>query len=260
MSVDVMEYDLLMSSLAKKNDAEDAVSMSRLLAVLVLTAGVTIAELVLAQVTHSITLLVLVHQNIYNVLTLVVSCVTRAKGEDRSLKNTFGWRRMEVVGSIASLVFLFSLCFATMIEALQTVFHTSHLDTMHHPDWIMLLVGVHVAVWLVSFFVIGGYSYQQSRAVRQGKPNRQHARPEETDSAGCSFMKKTRVADVTRDLCGCVFTFLTSSLVYYQVVTDDYSAYLDPVISMVYIVFFIWTCVPLVKESCLILLQTIPGM
>ena len=127
-----------------------------------------------------------------------------------------------------------------------TVFHTSHLDTMHHPDWIMLLVGVHVAVWLVSFFVIGGYSYQQSRAVRQGKPNRQHARPEETDSACCSFTKKTRVADVTRDLCGCVFTFLTSSLVYYQVVTEDYSAYLDPVISMVYIMFFVCNCVPLV--------------
>jgi len=259
MSVDVMEYDLLMSSLAKKNNGDAAVSMSRLLAVLVLTAGVTIAELVLAQVTHSITLLTLVHQNIYNVLTLVVSCVTRVKGEDRNLKNTFGWRRMEVVGSIASLVFLFSLCFATMIEALQTVFHTSHLDTMHHPEWIMLLVGVHVVVWFVSFFVIGGYSYQQSRAVRQGKPNKQHARQEETDSACCSFMKKTRVKDVTRDLCGCVFTFLTSSLVYYEVVTEDFTVYLDPVISMIYIVFFIWTCVPLVKESCLILLQTIPG-
>eukprot|EP00092_Neocalanus_flemingeri_P090158 GFUD01114168.1.p1 GENE.GFUD01114168.1~~GFUD01114168.1.p1 ORF type:complete len:367 (-),score=88.31 GFUD01114168.1:241-1341(-) len=255
MSVDVMEYDLLMSSLAKKSDADDAVSMSRLLAVLVLTVAVTVAELVLAQVTHSITLLVLVHQNIYNVITLVVSCVTRVKGE-RSLKNTFGWRRMEVVGSIASLVFLFSLCFATMIEALQTVFHTDHLDTMHHPEWIMLLVGSNLAVWLVSFFVIGGYSYNQSKAVRQDKPNRREL---ETVSACSSFMKKTRVADVTRDLCGCVFTFLTCSLVYYQVVTEDYSAYLDPIISMIYIVFLIWTCVPLVKASCLILLQTIPG-
>jgi Co/Zn/Cd efflux system component len=224
----------------------------------VLTTLVTIAELVLAQATHSITLLVLVHQNIYNVITLVVSCVTRVKG-DRSLKNTFGWRRIEVVGSIASLVFLFSLCFATMIEALQTVFHTSHLDTMHHPKWIMVLVGGHVAVWLVSFFVIGGYSYHQSRAVRQEKPSRLHARAEETVSACSSFMKTTRVMDVTRDLCGCVFTFLTCSLVYYQVVTEDYSAYLDPIISMVYIVFLIWTCLPLVKESCLILLQTIPG-
>jgi len=258
MSVDVIEYDFLMSSLAKKNDAEDAVSMSRLVAVLVLTAAVTIAELMLAQLTHSITLLVLVHQNIYNLITLIVSCITRIKTE-RSLKNTFGWRRMEVVGSIASLVFLFSLCFATMIEALQTVFHNDHLDTMHHPEWIMLLVGGNFAVWLVSFFVMGGYSYHQSSAVKQDKPDRPLAREEETVSGCSSFMKKTHMADVTRDLCGCVFSFLTCSLVYYQVVTDDYSAYLDPIISMIYIVFLVWTCVPIVKESCLILLQTIPG-
>lgn len=256
MSVDVMEYDLLMSSMAKKNNADDAVSVARLVATLVLSAAITIAELVLAQATHSITLLVLVHQNIYNVITLVVSCVTRVKGE-RSLKNTFGWRRMEVVGSIASLVFLFSLCFATMIEALQTLFHTDHLDTMHHPEWIMVLVGGNLAVWLVSFFVIGGYSYHQSRAVRQDKPSRLVA--DESTSTCSSFMKKTRVVDVTRDLCGCVFTFLTCSLVYYQVVTEDYSAYLDPIISIIYIVFLVWTCIPIVKESCLILLQTIPG-
>ena len=45
------------------------------------------------------------------------------------------------MGSISSLIFLFSLCFATAIEALQTLFHNDHLDTMHHPDWIMITVG-----------------------------------------------------------------------------------------------------------------------
>merc|ERR1712013_146827 len=182
MCVEVMEYDLMMNSLQKKSDTEDAVSVYHLLAILILTMGLSIAELVLAQVTHSITLLVLVHQNIYNVLTLLVSCITKFKGDDESLKNTFGWRRMEVVGSISSLVFLFSLCFGTIIEALQTLFHTSHLDT-----------------------------------------------------------------------------FLTCSLVYYEVVTEQFSAYLDPIISIVYIVILIWTCIPMVKASSYILLQTIPG-
>jgi len=251
MSVDVLEYDLLMSSLEKKNDPEMVVSMSRLLSVLVLTVTVTIAELVLAQITHSITLLVLVHQNIYNVLTLLVSCVTRFKDrKDRSIKNTFGWRRMEVVGSIASLVFLFSLCFATFIEALQTVFHNDHLDTMHHPEWILLLLAVNLAIWTVSLIVIGGYSYHQCKAVRQDKG---------VHSNSTSLMKRTRVKDVTRDLCGSALTFLTCSLVYYQVVNESYSAYLDPVISMFYIICLVWSCVPLVKDSCLILLQTIPG-
>ena len=54
----------------------------RLLLVLVLTLIITVVELVLAQLSHSITLLVLFHQNIYNVLTLVVSCVTRSRDKE----------------------------------------------------------------------------------------------------------------------------------------------------------------------------------
>ena len=74
----------------------------------------------------------------YNVLTLLMTLVSRTKGSnlagckggESGLGNTFGWRRMEVenfndnvvvtfsyfqvVGSIGSLVFLFSLCFATL--------------------------------------------------------------------------------------------------------------------------------------------------
>jgi len=258
MSVDVMEYDLMVNSLQKKSYSEDAVSVNHLLAVLVLTVGLSIAELVLAQITHSITLLVLVHQNIYNMLTLLVSAITNLKGDDESLKNTFGWRRMEVVGSISSLVFLFSLCFGTIIEALQTMFHSSHLDTMHHPDWIMLLVLVNLTVWLLSYFTIGGYSYHQRRAVTQTKPSKRYKMTE--NKSGCSrFMEKTRMADVTRDLFGLCFTFLCSSLIHYRVVTEDFSAYLDPVISIVYIVILLWTCVPMVKASSYILLQTIPG-
>ena len=41
--------------------------------------------------------------------------------------------------------------------------------------------------------------------------------------------------------------------------TDDYSAYLDPIISLVYIITLVWSCSKLVKDSCYILLQTIPG-
>ena len=58
--------------------------MYRLLLVLVLTVFITLLELILAQLSHSITLLILFHQNIYNVLTLAVSCVTNCseKGEE----------------------------------------------------------------------------------------------------------------------------------------------------------------------------------
>lgn len=236
MSVEGLEYGLIQSR--RKSTEEKVVRWSLLVTVLVMTLAATAAELVLAQMTHCITFLCLVHQNIYNSLTLTVSLVSRSKGSNPSLSNTFGWRRMEVVGAVAALVFLFSLCFATFIEAWQTVLHIGHLDTMHHPDWIMMALGGQVLVWAGTYLAIGGYSHHQYRAVRD---------------------IQTQVANITRDLMGVMFTFTVCSVIHFQVITEEYETYIDPLASMIYIVTLIWSCIPLTRDSCLILLQTIPG-
>ena len=137
MNLNTLEFNLIRQR--SSPSVPGNVPSSQLILVMVLTIIITVSELVLAQLTHCISLLVLVHQNIYNCLTLIVTCVTRWKGEE-SLVNTFGWKRMEVVGSLSSLIFLFSLCFATAVESLQTLFHNDHLDTLHHPDWILVLL------------------------------------------------------------------------------------------------------------------------
>ncbi len=46
----------------------------------------------------------------------------------------------------------------------------------------------------------------------------------------------------------------------YFIYRHEYTAYLDPALSLVYILSLIWSSLPLVKDSCLILLQTIPGL
>ena len=150
----------------------------------------------------------------------------------QTLRNTFGWHRMEVVGSISSLVFLFSLCFATAIEALQTLFHNDHLDTMHHPEWIMLVTGGNILLWVLSFFLIGGYSYHQRLAVRERQSKEKILsadsiptaleRPKEMGDKdkgvnSWNYFSRTRTVDVTRDMSGSFFTLLTCALVYFKV-------------------------------------------
>jgi len=220
--------------------------------VTVATAVITIIGLVLAQMTHSITLLVLVEQNIYNIITLIVSLITiKLNSAENSLKNTFGWARMEVVGSLASLVFLSSLCFASFIECLQTLFHTSHLDTIHHPEWIMGVAAGNVVVWIFTFVVLGGYTNHQNEAVRNTT--------REKHSQNHATSRKCRFSEIFRDLVGPFLTIGTACTVHFHVVNDDYSAYMDPVIGVVYILILICTSIPIIKQSCLILLQTIPG-
>ena len=81
MSLDNLEYNLLMRSVSKKS-SEPNVPVSRLLSLLVITGMVTVGQLVLSQLTHCVTLLTLVHQNIYNILTLIVSVLTQWKSEE----------------------------------------------------------------------------------------------------------------------------------------------------------------------------------
>lgn len=234
------------------DDISPTMKRTNLCLVTVATTVVTIVGLVLAQMTHSITLLVLVEQNIYNIITLVVSLITiKLNSGENSLKNTFGWARMEVVGSLSSLVFLSSLCFASFIECLQTLFHTSHLDTMHHPDWIMGVAGGNVVVWIFTFVVLGGYSNHQTEAVRNtmgGKYRREHA-----------TTRRCRFSDMFRDLVGPFLTIGTAWAVHFHVVTEKYSVYMDPVIGLIYILILTCSSIPIIKQSCLILLQTIPG-
>ncbi len=97
-------------------------------------------------------------QSVYNLLMLVFAAAARKlEGHgDRSLKTTFGWARVGVVGSLTSLAFLASLSFATGVEALQTLAHSDHLDTMHQSFWVGVLAGCHFLVWTVVFALIGG--------------------------------------------------------------------------------------------------------
>jgi len=234
------------------DEVSPKMKLTKLSLVTVATTAITITGLVLAQMTHSITLLILVQQNIYNIITLIVSLITtKLNSGENSLKNTFGWARMEVVGSLSSLVFLGSLCFASFIECLQTLFHSEHLDTMHHPDWIMGVAGGNVVVWIFTFVVLGGFTNHQMEAVRStdcGKYHKDHK-----PSRRCRF------SDVFRDLVGPLLTVGSACAVYYNVVNESYSAYMDPVIGMIYIIVLLCSSIPIIKRSCLILLQTIPG-
>ena len=164
----------------------------------------------------------------------------------QSLTNTFGWRRLEVVGSLVSLVFLFSLCFASAVEAVQTLFHSDHLDTFHHLGWILVILAVNLVVWLLAVVAIGGFSQHQNRSVDQ----HQRRRP---------GWRTLKISDLGRDLSVGLLVLLTCCLVQLRVVTDQYCQYVDPTIALLSISYLVRTSAPILKNSCLILLQTIPG-
>lgn len=55
------------------------------------------------------------------------------KNQEKKLKNTFGWARIDVIVMLICCVFLASLSFSIFVEALQTLVHIDHHDASHHP-------------------------------------------------------------------------------------------------------------------------------
>eukprot|EP00095_Tigriopus_kingsejongensis_P007726 maker-scaffold2453_size15579-snap-gene-0.7 protein:Tk07726 transcript:maker-scaffold2453_size15579-snap-gene-0.7-mRNA-1 annotation:"zinc transporter 1 isoform x2" len=234
-----------------------------------LTAVLLVAELVMGHFSHCLTLQALTNQSFYNLLTL--GCATAAlKLEQRntqsSWRSSFGWARLEVVGSLSSLVFLTSLSFFTGIECLQTLFHNDHLDAMHQAFWVCVLGLVHFLVWLIMFVLIGGYSFQQSQIVESSSGIRLTSGTEDDDhpTHGLSpgkFQSILKVPNLNmfRDLIGCLFLILLSTGVYiFENHSQHRVKYIDPVLAMVSISIFLALSYPIAKQSGLILLQTIP--
>jgi Co/Zn/Cd efflux system component len=122
-----------------------------------LTLALLIAELVLGHFSHCLTLQALTNQTFYNILSMTCAIVAKKLSKKSpGLKSTFGWARLEVLGSLSSLVFLGSLSFASAIECLQTLFHSHHLDAMHMSLAVCIVALVHFAVWLLIFLLVGG--------------------------------------------------------------------------------------------------------
>lgn len=80
---------------------------------------------------------------------------------ERRMKNTFGWARIDVLTMLVCCVFLTSLCFSLLVEALQTLIHIDHLDEMHHPLPVMSIGASGLLLNAFCYITIGGYTFNQ---------------------------------------------------------------------------------------------------
>ena len=81
--------------------------------------------------------------------------------EKHSLKNTFGWARIGVLGMLISTLALAALSFSVVVEALQNIIHASHgppshSDAMHHANEVLYIGMFGILVNIACFLVIGG--------------------------------------------------------------------------------------------------------
>ncbi|XP_031631004.1 zinc transporter 1 [Contarinia nasturtii] len=229
--------------------------------------------------------------------------VNEAEAHRRSLRNTFGWMRIEILTMLAAGIFLGSFCFSLVVEAIQTLIHIDHQDTMHYPVFVFLLSIGGLILNIFCYIMIGGYTYHQGSflhitsdgdvvldemAHEEGRLCRSSGRLSKTkrtentqsnaaiqstassiqiDVTASTPVKNVPTNQITlrthgyalmRDISSTLFVMICSIIVYFAD-NENITKYVDPIISIVSGITLLVLSYPYMKESCLILLQTIPA-
>lgn len=159
------------------------------------------------------------------------------------LKNTFGWARIDVLTMLIMCIFMASLCFSSLVEAVRKLLHISHQDAMHFPLIVLSIGAGGLVLHGLTYLLIGGFTRNQISFL-QVRNRCEKSGPQ--------------AVEVVRDLCTNVFVLLCAAAVYF-VDDQDLAKFIDPVLAIVSCVLLFSLSFPYMRESGLILLQTIPG-
>lgn len=87
--------------------------------------------------------------------------ISETEANRNSLRNTFGWTRIDILTMLIVGIFLAAFCFSLLVEAIQTLIHIDHQDTMHYPKAVFALGFGGLILNCFSYLLIGGYTYHQ---------------------------------------------------------------------------------------------------
>lgn len=194
-------------------------------------------------------------------------------------KNTFGWARAEVLGALVNAVFLVALCFSITVESIKRFID---LEEIHHPENVLIVGFIGLLVNLVGLALLydaGGHGHSHGPKLSHlssiddivnddyifAEPHNKPPSPPPKKASGhghshshSSGQMNMRAAflHVMSDALGSVIVMISAIIIKY---TDwEYKFYCDPALSMLLVILILHSVWPLLRESALILLQTVP--
>ncbi|XP_013175340.1 PREDICTED: zinc transporter 1 isoform X2 [Papilio xuthus] len=264
----------------------------RLLSMLWLTGTFFFVELIVGYVTNSMALVADSFHMLSDVAALVIAFLSIKMSPKKWSKNTFGWARAEVLGALVNAVFLVALCFSITVEAMQRFIK---IEIIHDAKLLVAVGVLGLILNIVGLFLFHehGSSHGHTHGGVPPPSNVRHlteivnsnadmalghtaagAGAEETDEMvppGTKMASKPagRVASdpghlnmkgvflhVLSDALGSIIVVCSALVVW---LTDwPYKFYIDPALSIVLVILILASVWPLLRESALILLQTVP--
>lgn len=226
-----------------------------------------------------------------DIAALVIAFISVRMAPKSWSKNTFGWARAEVLGALVNAVFLVALCFSITVESLKRFYEP---EEIHDPQIILWVGAMGLAVNLVGLCLFHehgsshGHSHGISRSTHSHLTDLADKDPEKDgipeisfsaakaeghghshgggghghshggggDSASNMNMRGVFL-HVMADALGSVIVII-SALIMWLVKDQPWTQYVDPGLSLLLVLLILRSVWPLLIESALILLQTVP--
>ena len=113
-------------------------------------------ELLVGHITKSNALLADAFHMLSDIVSLVIGLIAIRMSKKTSPRNTYGWVRAEVLGSLINSVFLLALCFSIIIEAINRFVEPEKLVKI---DLMLIVGGIGLLINLIGVFIFGLHSH-----------------------------------------------------------------------------------------------------
>ncbi|XP_023322846.1 probable zinc transporter protein DDB_G0282067 [Eurytemora carolleeae] len=254
----------------------------KLVSMLGLTGSFMVVELVVGNTTNSMALVADSFHMLSDVIAIIIAFVSVRMSPKRWKKNTYGWARAEVVGALVNSVFLIALCFSILVEAIKRFMV---IEPLKDPKLILIVGGVGLGINLVGLLIFGhhGHSHEGTAGHSHGEDDHDHAhahlhsadklameenKTRKTEKGEDVKSKQKEMSGEQMNIAGVFLHILADALGSVVVIisalviwlTDwQYKDYLDPVLSVVIVILICISSWPLLRDSTLVLLNSIPA-
>ena len=156
------------------------------------------------------------------------------------------------MGALINAVFLYAQCFAIFLQAVKRFLV---IEKIEDPKMLLIVGGLGLFINLVGMLIFGhDHSQHSHQAVDIESEPGETAEP----SVGEDLNIQGVFLHVMADALGSVVVMVSASVIW---LTDwKYRDYLDPLLSLVIVLLVSLSSWPLLKQSVLILLNSIPGL
>lgn len=264
----------------------------RLLTMLAMTASFFLVEIIVGYVTNSIALVADSFHMLSDVVALIVGFASVRISKWQTQKNTFGWIRAEIVGAFVNAVFLIALCFSILVESLKRLVE---IEEIKDPKLLLIVGSLGLLVNVIGLCLFhdhghshgggGSHSHGHEREALVNKPpngnvehSHSHGAPNRTSicedvttdvegvvieiadvktESSAQLNMRGVFLHVLGDALGSVIVIISALLIWF--VEADWKYYMDPAMSIIMVIIILSTTAPLLRDSGLILLQTVPG-